>query len=90
MEQRKPYGERRVERQGPDRGAGRMSTDPPHDERLHHPIRAAEHEVEHLHEIADEGESPATPAITAAGVFVFVVPIVVVVMLLVLGVAHFA
>jgi len=42
---------------------------------LPHPVRSAEHEVEHLREVADKGESEATPAILAGGVLAVLLPI---------------
>jgi hypothetical protein len=51
-------------------------------ERFRHPILAAEHEVEHLREVADKGESAATPAIVTSGVILFLIPIVVIVIAL--------
>jgi cytochrome c5 len=47
-----------------------------HESHLPHPIQAAEHEVEHLREVADEGESPATPAILGGGLIAILVPVV--------------
>ena len=46
-----------------------------HESPLRHPVHAAEHEVEHLADIAEEGESPATPliVIVAVGLVAFVV-----------------
>jgi hypothetical protein len=55
-----------------------------------HPLHAAAHEAEHLREVADKGESPKTPAIIAATVILFVVPIAATVMLLAFTIAHFA
>ena len=43
---------------------------------LAHPIHAAEHEVEHLAEVADEGESPATPAILGGTLILILIPVV--------------
>src|ERR1700750_1381442 len=34
-----------------------------HESHRPHPIQAAEHELEHLQDVAEEGKSPATPAI---------------------------
>lgn len=45
-----------------------------HESRFLLPIRAAEREVAHLHEIAAEGSSPETPAILVAAVVAFVGP----------------
>ena len=42
-----------------------------------------------MHEIADEGESPKTPAILVGVVVAVVVPLATVLMLLAFGVAHF-
>jgi hypothetical protein len=53
-----------------------------------HPIQTVENDVEHLRELAREGESGATPAIVAGGVFMFVVPVVVIVLVLALGIAY--
>jgi hypothetical protein len=47
-----------------------------HERAARHPIHAVEHEVEHLHDVAEEGESPATPAIVGGGVLAFLVPLV--------------
>ena len=55
---------------------------------VHHPIRAAEHEVEHLRAVADKGESAATPAIVIGAELVFVIPLVVAVIALALGIAY--
>ena len=57
---------------------------------LRHPIRATEHEVEHLRAVADEGESGATPAILAARVITIVLPIVVIILGLSLLAAYLA
>jgi len=46
-----------------------------HQHRVPHPIRSAEHEVEHLYEVADEGESASTPAIMYGGVLAVVLPL---------------
>ena len=43
---------------------------------LAHPVHAAEEEVEHLVEVADEGESPATPAILGVGLIAVLIPVV--------------
>ena len=55
---------------------------------VHHPLRAAEHEVEHLRAVADKGESAATPAIIVGAEFVFLVPLVLAVIALALGIAY--
>jgi hypothetical protein len=57
---------------------------------VRHPIHAAVHEAAHLREIANEGESTATPAILIAAVLAFVVPLVAGVITLADLVAHFS
>jgi hypothetical protein len=47
---------------------------PQHENLVRHPIRATVHEVEHLRDVAAEGNSAATPAIIAAAVIVFITP----------------
>jgi hypothetical protein len=47
-----------------------------HESALRHPIHAAEHEVEHLAEVAEEGESPATPLIVIVAVSVVVFAVI--------------
>jgi hypothetical protein len=59
----------------------------PHQSR--HPVRAVEHEVEHLHEVVDKGESGATPAIMAGSVLMLVVPLAALVIGVALTVAYF-
>jgi hypothetical protein len=68
-----------------------QSTDAPQRESLvRHPIRRVVHQAAHLRTIAEEGESPATPAILVALVFAFIVPIAALLILLAFGVAHFS
>lgn len=55
-----------------------------------HSIRAADREVEHLHDIASEGESGATPAILIATWVAAIVPLLAIVIALAFTVAHFA
>jgi cobalamin biosynthesis protein CobD/CbiB len=55
-----------------------------------HPIKAIEHEVDHLDGIADKGESPATPAILIGKEIFFLVAIVVLVVALSVGIAYLA
>jgi hypothetical protein len=57
---------------------------------LQHPIGATVHQADHLREIADEDESPATPVILAGAAIVFVIPLAALVFLLVFGIAHLA
>lgn len=57
-----------------------------HEHHVPHPIRAAEHEAEHLREVAEEGDSPATPAILAGGL----IPVLALVVLVVIGLALLA
>jgi hypothetical protein len=47
-----------------------------HESPLRHPIHAAEHEVEHLAHVAEEGESPATPLILVLAVSAVVLVVV--------------
>jgi hypothetical protein len=54
--------------------------------RLRHPFREIEAEVEHLREVEREGESGETPFIAIAGLILFLLPIV----LLILGLAFAA
>jgi hypothetical protein len=61
---------------------------PQHDCFARHPIRATEQEAAHVREIAEEGESPATPAILVGFVLAFIVPIATVLMLLAFGAGH--
>jgi quinohemoprotein ethanol dehydrogenase len=58
--------------------------------RLRHPFRAAQHEVKHLREVADKGESPATPAIIGGTVMAFAAVIIVLVITVAFGVAYLA
>jgi hypothetical protein len=57
---------------------------------VRHPIHATVEEAAHLREVAEEGESPATPVIVVAAVLMFVVPLVVGLTLLLFGIEHFA
>ena len=61
-----------------------------HESLVRHPLQATVGEVAHLHEIVDEGESPATPAIVVGAVIAFVVPFAAMLIFLAFGVAHFA
>jgi hypothetical protein len=63
---------------------------PQHKSQVRHPIRTIAHKAAHLRTIAEEGESPATPAILVALVFAFIVPIAALLILLAFGVAHFS
>jgi hypothetical protein len=54
---------------------------------LHHPIRALEHEAEHLRDVERLGESGGTPFIVLLAVASFVLPILALVMLLAFGAA---
>ena len=55
---------------------------------LRHPTRTVEHEVEHVLDVARQGESPKTPAILIAGVALTVVSIFTVVLVLAWGTAY--
>jgi hypothetical protein len=50
------------------------------------PFRRVEAEAEHVHEIEQEGESGATPFIAVLGIFLFLLPI----FLVILGLAYAA
>jgi hypothetical protein len=63
---------------------------PAHESFVHHPIHATVEEAEHLREVAEEGESPATPAIIAGLVLAFIVPLAATLILLAFVVSHFA
>jgi hypothetical protein len=63
---------------------------PRHKRLVRHPIHATVEEAAHLRDVAENGESPATPVIVVAAVLVFVVPLVAVLTLLAFGIAHFA
>jgi hypothetical protein len=63
--------------------------DPHHKTRVGHPVRASEHAVEQLGRIAEAGESPATPAILAGAVLVFIVSLAAILILLAFGIADF-
>lgn len=63
---------------------------PQHEPFARHPIRATEEEAAHLRQIADEGESPKTPAILVGVVLALIIPAAAVLMLLAFGVAHFS
>ena len=54
-----------------------VSGKPPSDDDsgIRHPIRAAEHELEHLRDVANEGKSATTPAIVAGGMLAFLIPL---------------
>lgn len=55
-----------------------------------HPILATVQEVMRLRALANEGASPAAPALLAAVVVQFVVPLAAILILLAFGIAHFA
>jgi hypothetical protein len=57
---------------------------------LHHPIRPTMEEAAHLRDVAEDGESAATPAIVARAVLGLVVPLATILIFLVFGVAHFS
>jgi hypothetical protein len=63
---------------------------PQYESLARHPIRATEQEAAHVREVAEEGESPATPAILVGLVLAFIVPLATVLMLLAFGVGHFS
>jgi hypothetical protein len=57
---------------------------------IRHPIRPTMEEAAHLRDVADDGESAATPAILAGAVFAFVVLLAAILIFLVFGIAHFS
>jgi hypothetical protein len=61
-----------------------------HEGRVHHPIHETVEEAAHLRRVADEGKSPATPAIVVGVVLAFLAPFVAIVIFLVFTIAHFA
>jgi hypothetical protein len=63
---------------------------PQHESFARHPIYAMVEEAVHLRHVAEEGESPATPAILVGAVLAFVVPLAAIVILLAFGIAHFS
>jgi hypothetical protein len=60
-----------------------------HEAFVRHPIAATAHEASHLRQVANEGESAATPAILAGAVLASVIAIAAIVFLVVYGVVHF-
>ena len=54
------------------------------------PVRKAEAEAEHLHEIEQAGESPETPLVAFLGVFLFLLPIFLIMLGLALLAGHIA
>jgi hypothetical protein len=63
---------------------------PRHESFVRHPIRATAHEAVRVREIADQGESPATPAIVAGAVLAVMLPLAAIIIFLAFGIAHFA
>jgi hypothetical protein len=63
---------------------------PQHESFRHHPIHATVEEAAHLRKVADEGKSPATPAIVAGVVLAFILPFAATLILLAFVVSHFA
>jgi hypothetical protein len=61
-----------------------------HESPLRHPIHAAEHEVEHLAEVAREGQSPSTPLIVVVAVSLVVLVVVVLLIGAAFLAAHYA
>jgi len=68
--------------------AGMSNVRDPHQSPSRHPVQAAEHELEHLNEIADKGESTATPAILIGRVAAFVLPLAAIMIALAVGIAY--
>lgn len=61
-----------------------------HESPLRHPVHAAEHEVEHLADVAQEGESPATPLIVIVAVGLVALVVVAVLIAAAFLAAHYA
>jgi hypothetical protein len=61
-----------------------------HESPLRHPIHAAEHEVEHLAEVAREGQSPSTPLIVVVAVSLVVLVVVALLIAAAFLAAHYA
>ena len=60
------------------------------DRALRHPLRVAHDQVEHLVDVADLGESAATPAVIVGGLAVLLVALVAAVITVAVLVEHFA
>jgi ABC-type nickel/cobalt efflux system permease component RcnA len=60
-----------------------------HHESARHPVKAAEHEVEHLVDVAEAGEDEKTPAIVIGGIWIVAGVVVVIVLLLAWLAVHF-
>lgn len=63
---------------------------PRHESFVRHPIHATVVEAAHVRQVADKGESPATPAVLIGAVLGFVVPLAAIIILLAFGSAHFS
>ena len=61
-------------------------TEEEHESPIRHPVHAAEHEIEHLADVAEEGESATTPLI----VIVAIALVALVVIVLLIGAAFLA
>ena len=58
-------------------------------ESVRHPVHAAEHEVEHLVDVAEAGEDETTPAIVIGGIWIVAAVVVVVLLVLAWLAVHF-
>jgi hypothetical protein len=47
----------------------------PRGDAIRHPVKHVKHEAEHLHEVANAGESAETPLILIAGIVLVLTPI---------------
>jgi hypothetical protein len=63
---------------------------PQHQSFVRHPIHATAEEAARVSQLAARGEDPATPVILIGVVLTFVVPLATIIMVLVLGIAHFS
>jgi hypothetical protein len=66
-----------------------QGSDPPRHESARHPIQAAEHEVQHLVDVAEAGEDEKTPAIVIGGTWLVAAAAVAIVLVLAWLAVHF-
>ena len=78
-----------------DAKLGDVYHDQPHDVPGHesfsrHPIRATVEEAAHAREVVHEGKSAATPVLIAGAVIALILPLTAILIILDVGIAHFA
>jgi CHASE3 domain sensor protein len=66
-----------------------QGSEPQQHDSARHPVQAAEHEVQHLVDVAEAGEDEKTPAILIGGTWLVAAVVVVVVLVLALLAVHF-